>query len=165
VVKVKLCHSVTVLLARNSWRCASRSDIGWGLGAAQLHGRRRNRRDLSLQRVSWKEMGQSGQVSLLDSETPVLGLARTGLIFTGLQKGAQPGGLTPPGQTEQGIPYHVPSCWVPVGGERRGGNSLAARKGSAVVRSERVVLFCWFVLRIPLFLYRCCSCSLCLLFC
>ena len=28
----------------------------------------------------------------------------------------QPGGLTPPGQKEQGIPYHVPSCWVPVGG-------------------------------------------------
>ena len=39
----------------------------------------------------------------------VLGLARTGLIFTGLQEGAQPGGwgLTPPGQTEPGIPYHV----------------------------------------------------------
>jgi len=46
----------------------------------------------------------------------VLGLARTGLIFTGLQEGTQPGGLTPPGQTEQGIPYHVPSCWVAVGG-------------------------------------------------
>ena len=26
------------------------------------------------------------------------------------------GGLTPPGQTEQGIPYHVPSGWVPAGG-------------------------------------------------
>ena len=25
-------------------------------------------------------------------------------------------GLTPPGQTEPGIPYHVPSRWVPVGG-------------------------------------------------
>jgi len=22
----------------------------------------------------------------------------------------RPGGLTPPGQTEQGIPYHVPPC-------------------------------------------------------
>ena len=41
----------------------------------------------------------------------VLGSARTGLIFTG-----QLSGLTPPGQTEPGIPYHVPSCWVPVGG-------------------------------------------------
>jgi len=42
--------------------------------------------------------------------------ARTGLIFTRIQEGAQPGGLTPPGQTEQGIPYHVPSCWILVGG-------------------------------------------------
>jgi len=48
--------------------------------------------------------------------TIVLGLARTGLILTGIQEGAQLGGLTPPGQTEQGIPYHVLSCWVPVGG-------------------------------------------------
>jgi len=40
-------------------------------------------------------------------------LARTGLIFTRIQEGAQPGGLTQPqpGQTEPGIPYHVPSCW------------------------------------------------------
>jgi len=45
----------------------------------------------------------------------VLGSARTGLIFTRIQEGAQPGGLTPPGQTELGIPYHVPSCWVLVG--------------------------------------------------
>jgi len=51
----------------------------------------------------------------------VLGSARTGLIFTRIQEGAEPGGLTQPGQTEQGIPYHVPSCWVPVGGELRGG--------------------------------------------
>jgi len=48
---------------------------------------------------------------------PVLGSARTGLIFTRTQEGAQPGGLTQPqpGQTEPGIPYHVPSWWVPVG--------------------------------------------------
>jgi len=47
----------------------------------------------------------------------VLGSARTGLIFTRIQEGAQPGGLTQPqpGQIEPGIPYHVPSCWVPVG--------------------------------------------------
>ena len=30
-------------------------------------------------------------------------------------------GLTPPGQTEPGIPYHVTSRWVPVEG-RCGGN-------------------------------------------
>jgi len=46
----------------------------------------------------------------------VLGLARTGLIFTRIQEGTQPDGVTPPGQTEQGIPYHVPSCWVLVRG-------------------------------------------------
>jgi len=61
----------------------------------------------------------------------VLGLARTGLIFTRIQEGAQPGGLTQPqpGQTESGIPYHVPSCWV-LGAEWRvcGRNSLAARE-------------------------------------
>jgi len=44
----------------------------------------------------------------------------------------------------------VPSRWVPVGG-RRGGNSLAAWEGSAAVRSESAVLFCRFVLYIPLF--------------
>ena len=59
----------------------------------------------------------------LHSWEHVLGLARTGLIFTGLQEGAQPGGLTPPGQAEPGIPYHVPSCWVPVGGSRAGTHS------------------------------------------
>jgi len=36
----------------------------------------------------------------------VLGLSRTALIFTRIQEGAQPGGLTQPGQTEPGIPYH-----------------------------------------------------------
>ena len=36
-------------------------------------------------------------------------------------------------------------------GGRRGGNSLAARERSAAVWSERVVLFCGFVLCIPLF--------------
>jgi len=54
----------------------------------------------------------------------VLGLARTGLIFTRLQEGVQPGGLTQPGQKEQGIP-----CAVMLdsgGGQRGGGNSLLA---------------------------------------
>jgi len=43
----------------------------------------------------------------IKKNTTILGLARTRLIFTRIQEGAQPGGLTPPGQTEQGIPYHV----------------------------------------------------------
>jgi len=87
----------------------------------------------------------------------VLGLARTGLIFTRIQEGAQPGGLTPPGQTEQGIPYHVPSCWVPGGGEQGGGNSLMARERAAAAIREsdsvvRSVLFCVFPLSVSLLL-------------
>ena len=106
---------------------------------------------------------------VLPARYTVLGLARTGLIFTRIQEGAQPGGLIQPqpGQTELGIPYHVPSCWVLVGGGRRGGNSLAAWEGTAVVRSERAVLFCGFVLCIPLFCivvvavsFVCCSVKL-----
>jgi len=79
----------------------------------------------------------------------VLGLARTGLIFTGLQEGAQPGGLTPPGQTEPGIPYRVPSCWVPVGGSWAAGTHLQlgsvsagpVRESGPVGRAVCVVLF------------------------
>ena len=81
----------------------------------------------------------------------VLGLARTGLIFTGLQEGAQPGGLTPPGQTEPGIPYHVPPCWVPVEGDRAAGTH--SRLGSVRHRSYSGERFCGvvrFVLCIPL---------------
>jgi len=82
----------------------------------------------------------------------VLGSARTGLIFTGIQEAAQAGGLTQPqpGQTEPGIPYHVPSCQVLLGGEAgreltRGSGGLS---GSLVRESGSVlrVLFCWFVL-------------------
>ena len=40
-------------------------------------------------------------------------------------------GLTPPDQTEPGIPCHVTSCGVPVGEGRRGGDSLAAWEGAA----------------------------------
>jgi len=46
----------------------------------------------------------------------VLGLARTGLIFTRNQEGTQPVGLTQNGQREQGIQHHVLSCWVLGGG-------------------------------------------------
>jgi len=95
----------------------------------------------------------------------VLGSTRTGLIFTGIQEGAQTGGLTQPGQTEQGIPYHVPSCWVPAGGSWAAGTH--SWLGSVWWRREVraalcVVLFCFVY---PPYLYRCCSCSLCLLFC
>jgi len=62
----------------------------------------------------------------------VLGLAR--LIFTKIQEGTQLGGLTPPGQTEAGIPYHVPSCWVSVGGSGAAGTH--SRLGSTRHRSS-----------------------------
>jgi len=99
--------------------------------------------------------------------TPVLGLARTGLIFTGLQEGAQLGGLTQPqpGQTEPGIPYHVPSCWVPVGGAGRQELTCGlGASGAGPVRENGSVGHVVRVVFSP-YLYRCCSCSLCLLFC
>jgi len=80
----------------------------------------------------------------------VLGSARTGLIFTSIQEGTQPGGLTPPGQTEQGIPYHVPSCWVPVGGSRRRELSCGSGARSGGGWWEWLCLFLLFVLCILL---------------
>jgi len=96
----------------------------------------------------------------------VLGLARTGLIFTGLQEGAQPGGLTPPGQTEQGIPYHVPSGWVLVGGSWGAGTdlqlgSLRWQSWRAALQVMRFVLcfllICIVVVTVP---FVCCSVKL-----
>jgi len=68
---------------------------------------------------------------------PVLGSARTGLIFTGIQEGAQTGRLTPPGQTEQSIPYHAGFRW----GERDDGNSLATQERMTQVRSGTAALW------------------------
>jgi len=82
----------------------------------------------------------------------VLGSVRTGLIFTGLQEGAQPGGLTPPGQTEQDIPYHVPSCWVPVG-ESRGAGTLSRLWSEQRRRFGRAAL--WVVQFVLCFLLIC----------
>jgi len=68
-------------------------------------------------------------------------------------------GLTPPGQTEPGIPYHVPSRWVPVGGGRHGGDSLAASGGAAPVLFGRAAVWVvWFVVVFSPYLYRCCCC-------
>jgi len=85
----------------------------------------------------------------------VLGSARTGLIFTRLQEATQWGGLTQPGQTEQVIPYHVPSCRVPAGGELGGGNSVVARECSSTGPGRgrvlhSTVLFCVFSLSVSL---------------
>jgi len=66
-------------------------------------------------------------------------LARTGLFFTRIWEGAQFGRLTQPqaGQTEQGIPYHVPSCWVPVGGSWGAGtHSRLGSAGADLVREN-----------------------------
>jgi len=88
--------------------------------------------------------------------TCVLGSARTGLIFTRIQEGAQPGGLTQPqpGQTEQGIPYHVPSCWVLVGGSGVAGTlSRLGRAQQRFCPRERFCsagLFCIFPLSVSL---------------
>jgi len=79
----------------------------------------------------------------------VLGPARTGLVFARIQEGAQPGGLTPPDQTEQGIPYRVLSRWVPVGGEQGGGNSLSVAGGESGSLCS-AVLFCVFSLSVSL---------------
>jgi len=96
----------------------------------------------------------------------VLGLARTGLIFTGIQEGAQPGQADQPGQTELGIPYHVLSCWVLVGGSGAAGSQWWLRSVWWRRWAVRVALcglpFC--VVCSP-YLYRCPYCSLCLLFC
>jgi len=85
----------------------------------------------------------------------VLGSARTGLIFTGIQEGAQLGRLTPPGQTEQGIPYHVLSCWVLVGGNGAAGThsrlrSARRRSGPGEKLSGSCGLCCVFPFSVPL---------------
>ena len=68
-------------------------------------------------------------------------------------------GLTPPGQTEPGIPYHVTSHWVPVGDGWRGGNSLAVWEGAApVLFGKAAVWVVRFVVVFSPYLYRCCSC-------
>jgi len=88
-----------------------------------------------------------------------VGSARTGLIFTRIQEGPQPGGLTQPqpGQTEPGIPYHVLSRWVPVGeATRRELTRSSAACGAGPIRENTSVgscgLFCVFPLSISLLL-------------
>jgi len=88
-------------------------------------------------------------------------LARTGLIFTRIREGAQPGVLTQtqPGQTEPGIPYNVPSRWVPVEGARLGSVRRRSCLGEwvyGVVRSVLCIpLIC--IIAVP---FVCCSVKL-----
>jgi len=121
--------------------------------------------------VLLKRPSRANSQATLTPTLSVLGSTRTGLIFTGIQEGTQPVGLTPPGQTEPGITYHVPHAGFRWGGAGRrelcrgwGGHS-----GGAVRESGSVLwaLFCGFVLCIPLFCivvvivpFVCCSVKL-----
>ena len=51
-----------------------------------------------------------------NTNCPVFGQDRVNFHRTPGRGTAGGWGLTPPGQTEPGIPYHVTSRWVPVGG-------------------------------------------------
>jgi len=58
------------------------------------------------------------------------------------QEGTQLGGLTQPGQTEQGIPYHVPPCWVRVGGAGRRERSCGSGARGGGGQWELLPSFC-----------------------
>jgi len=94
----------------------------------------------------------------------VLCSARTGLIFTGIQERGTAGRADPTWPNRAG--YFIP-CAVMLGfggGERGDGNSLAAWERAAAVREGGSVGCAVCVVFSP-YLYRCCSCSLRLLFC
>jgi len=94
----------------------------------------------------------------------VLGLARTGLIFTGIQEGTQLGWLTQTCQEEQGIRYCVPSCRILGQGELAKGKAVTALGVHGELCSESCSehFTVFFVYSPSLY---CCSCSLNLLFC
>ena len=78
-------------------------------------------------------------------EKPVLGLARTGLIFTRIQEGTQPGGGGWPHLAKQSPVFHT--MWCHAGfwwGRMAWGNWLAAGERMAPVLSSRESL-CEFV--------------------
>ena len=79
---------------------------------------------------------------LLGTSLNVLGLARTGLIFIKSQEGTQRGGLTQPGQTEQGIRYHGLSCWVPMWGSWAGGSESRLGRTWGTRQWELLCAFC-----------------------
>jgi len=99
----------------------------------------------------------------------VLGLARTGLIFTGFQEGAQPGGGGWPHLAKQSLVFHT--MWRPAGfGGCWGGGAAGTLSwlGSLYCRSCLGELLCGvvrFFLCIPLICIVVVAVSLCLLFC
>ena len=115
-------------------------------------------------------MGNKQEELKICAWSHVLDSSRTGLIFSRIQEGAQPGGLTQPqpGQTEQGIPYHVPACWVPVGegaAQRELSGGSGACSGGVVWESGSVVqsvLSCFLLISIVVVTvpFVCCSVKL-----
>ena len=104
---------------------------------------------------SW-DLSRIQQILNIIHWIPVLGLARTGLIFTRSQEGTQPDRPTQTGQTEQGIRYHVPPCWVPGGGAGWGegsyGSGACGAPGGESCSVHFTVLFCIFFLSVLLLL-------------
>jgi len=93
----------------------------------------------------------------------VLASARTGLIFTRIQEGAQPGGLTQP-QPGQSRIFHTICCHA---GFRWGGGGAARQElsrgsggHSRVAVRENGSLGCAVCVVFSPYLYRCCYCSL-----
>jgi len=103
-----------------------------------------------------------GQMHVGECQCPGFGQDRVNFHRTPERGTAGGWGLTPPGQTEPGIPYLVTSCWVPVGGGGAAGTHSwlgSVRRWCGPRESGSV-----FVVFSP-YLYRCCYCSFCLLFC
>ena len=82
----------------------------------------------------------------------MLGLARTGLIFTRRQEGTQPDWLIQTGQKKQGILYHLPSSWVLdeelAKGEVSLGSGACRASGSESCCVHWVVVLCILLLSI-----------------
>jgi len=97
----------------------------------------------------------------------VLHSARTMLIFTRSQEGTQSGELTQTGQTEQGIRYRVPSCWVPGRGSWAGGEGESSCGSGACGASggESCSLHFAICFIYSSYQYCCCYCLFPLLFC
>jgi len=97
-------------------------------------------------------------ICLSQVQCPGFGQARVNFHRTPGRGTAGGWGLTPPGQTEPGIPYPVSSRWVPVGGAARWGLTRGLEGGAAPVLCGRAAVWVVrFVVVFSPYLYRCCS--------